>query len=228
MRLHADFSKTAIVKPEDYQWVSSPRGEVSRVMFDRIGAENARATSLVSYAAGAIFPTHQHTLGEEILVLSGVFTEDDTRNYPEGWYLRNPHNSIHQASSKNGTLILVKLRQMTEQDLQQTRINTYDRRNWIEIGNKLICPLYQSSFETTYLEKINCYQNFINHSDQGIELFIISGQLSQENEVFPSGTWIRLPPKQHAYFQTSESGAILYLKTNHLTHAQNEWIGKLR
>ena len=59
-----------MVRPNDYQRVKSPGGEVERVMLDRIGGETARATSLVRYAPQSIFPEHQHPLGEEILVLS--------------------------------------------------------------------------------------------------------------------------------------------------------------
>lgn len=98
--LNADFSKFAVVKPRDYQWVKSPGGEVERVMLDRIGNEAARATSLVKYAPLSLFPKHQHPHGEEILVLSGMFTEDGSQHYQKGWYLRNPHNSSHIPSSE--------------------------------------------------------------------------------------------------------------------------------
>ena len=55
MLIHADFSQAVIIKPEDYHWVKSPRGEVDRVMLDRIGDEVARATSLVKYAPHTTF-----------------------------------------------------------------------------------------------------------------------------------------------------------------------------
>lgn len=223
MRIHADFSQIAIIKPEDYHWVKSPRGEVERVMLDRIGTEQARATSLVNYAANSVFPAHQHHLGEEVLVLAGVFSENHERHYPEGWYLRNPHNSVHQASSKNGALILVKLMQMTEQEHEETRINTHDPANWVASGNKMRCPLYRSEFETTYLEKLGSHQWFTNLSDQGIELFVITGQLRQDAEIFPAGSWIRLPPQWPANFQAGESGVTLYVKEGHLIYAQNVW-----
>lgn len=55
MWINADFSQVAMVRPNDYQWVKSPGGEVERVMLDRIGGETARATSLVRYAPQSIF-----------------------------------------------------------------------------------------------------------------------------------------------------------------------------
>lgn len=90
MFIHADFSQPVIIKPEDYHWVKSPGGEVDRMMLDRIGDEKARATSLVKYAPESTFPEHQHPLGEEVLILSGIFTENAEDDYPACWYLRNP------------------------------------------------------------------------------------------------------------------------------------------
>lgn len=40
-------------------------------MLDRIGGEQARATSTVRYLPQTSFPEHQHPGGEEILVLEG-------------------------------------------------------------------------------------------------------------------------------------------------------------
>jgi len=63
-------------------------------MLDRAGAEVARATSIVRYAAGAGYSSHQHAGGEEILVLDGVFN-DENGQYPAGSWLRNPRYSKH-------------------------------------------------------------------------------------------------------------------------------------
>ena len=108
MLINADFSQPAIVTPSDYQWVESPQQGVQRVMLDRVGAEQARATSVVRYAPDSFFPRHQHPGGEEILVLSGTFS-DELGHYPAGWYLRNPPGSNHQPFSVEGAVIFVKL-----------------------------------------------------------------------------------------------------------------------
>ena len=97
MLLNSDFSQRAIVTPDDYQWIPSPQPGVERLMLDRIGLEQARATSLVRYAPGSKFPAHSHPGGEEILVLDGIFTENGV-DYPAGWYLRSPDGSSHQPS----------------------------------------------------------------------------------------------------------------------------------
>lgn len=73
MRIHADFTRRVNLSTDDMPWVPSPQAGVERRMLDRIGQEKARATSLVRYAPGSVFPAHAHPGGEEILVLSGTF-----------------------------------------------------------------------------------------------------------------------------------------------------------
>ena len=63
-------------------------------MLDRIGAEVARATSIVRYAPASRFPAHVHGGGEEFFVLEGVF-QDEHGDFPAGSYIRNPPQSRH-------------------------------------------------------------------------------------------------------------------------------------
>ena len=108
MQINVDFTQPALVHPQQHQWVASPQAGVERIMLDRTGAERGRATSIVRYAPDSRFPHHQHPAGEEILVLSGVFSEGD-HHYPQGWYLRNPAGSGHAPHSAEGAVIFVKL-----------------------------------------------------------------------------------------------------------------------
>ncbi|MCG2606450.1 MAG: anti-sigma factor, partial [Achromobacter sp.] len=50
MLVNADFSRPASVSPADYRWTASPQGGVERVLLDRVGAEQARATSALRAA----------------------------------------------------------------------------------------------------------------------------------------------------------------------------------
>lgn len=61
-------------------------------MLDRLGGERARATSLVRYAPGSVFPGHGHPGGEEILVLDGELLEG-LETYARGSWLRLPPGS---------------------------------------------------------------------------------------------------------------------------------------
>ncbi|MFX8458417.1 cupin domain-containing protein, partial [Acinetobacter baumannii] len=169
------------------------------------------------------FPEHRHHHGEEILVLSGVFTENQNQHYPAGWYLRSPHQSGHQPSSEEGTLIFVKLMQIPTSETQTLRINTNDPAQWQEIGSRLICTLVDASYEHTYLEKLKPQQLFLEEAEGGIEILITQGQLVDKEIVYETGTWIRLPPKTPAHFQAGLSGASLYVKTGHLASAIAEY-----
>src|SRR5438034_9765568 len=93
-RIHADFSQRVVMATGDMPWIPSPQAGVERRMLDRIGGEVARATSLVRYAAASTFPAHDHALGEEFLVLDGVFS-DEHGDYPARPYVRNPPLSRH-------------------------------------------------------------------------------------------------------------------------------------
>ena len=47
MLLNYDFSQRVIITPDDYQWIFSPWPWVERMMLDRIGRKQVRATLLV-------------------------------------------------------------------------------------------------------------------------------------------------------------------------------------
>src|SRR4051812_48642853 len=111
MLVHADFSQRVVIATDGLPWVASPLAGVERRMLDRIGDEVARATSLVRYARRSCFSPHEHTLGEEFLVLDGVFS-DEHGDYPKGTYVRNPPGSRHKPHTADGCTIFVKLRQM--------------------------------------------------------------------------------------------------------------------
>ena len=223
MRINADFSQPIFITPEDYHWVASPNGEVKRMMLDRIGTEKARATSLVEFGQNSVFPEHQHPLGEEVFVLSGIFTENFNTHYPQGWYLRNPHQSRHQVSSQEGCMIFVKLMQMSENEMVPTQINTNDPRNWRCIENRWICPLFESESEKTYLEQIKPSHQLVESCEQGLEIFILDGQLLTTTKIYPTGSWIRLPINSKVQFIADVIGATLYVKSRHLQHAINIW-----
>ncbi|WP_429951866.1 cupin domain-containing protein [Comamonas sediminis] len=146
MLINADFSLRATVTPTDYRWVASPQPGVERVMLDRVGEEIARATSLVRYARNSSFPPHQHPGGEEILVIEGVFS-DEQGDYPAGWYLRNPPGSSHSPRSRQGAVILVKLCQMHSEDSQSVRIDSGDPLNWNFVGGRVTCTLFSGNNE---------------------------------------------------------------------------------
>ena len=110
MALNADFGARVVIDTRVAPWIASPEPGVERKLLDRVGGEVARATSIVRYGPGSAFASHEHTLGEEFLVLAGTFA-DEGGEYPTGTYVRNPPGSRHRPFSTSGCELFVKLRQ---------------------------------------------------------------------------------------------------------------------
>ncbi|WP_419709725.1 cupin domain-containing protein [Pseudomonas sp. NFX224] len=212
MLVNSDFSQRAIVASDDYQWVASPQSGVERVMLDRIGGEKARATSIVRYAPESCFPQHSHPGGEEILVLSGAFSEGD-EHYPAGFYLRNPPGSVHQPSSQEGAIIFVKLRQMQPGEKDRVRIDTRDPSNWQEHGRRQICHLFASGTEKVTLQHLQPGEPIFTKSVSNAEWLVVFGQIETADQSFECGSWMRLPEGTYPDMVAGSHGATVYLKT---------------
>jgi len=231
MRINADFSRRASLATEDHGWVKSPQNGVERVMLDRIGEEKARATSLVRYAPNSYFPHHLHPGGEEILVLSGTFSADET-HYPAGWYLRNPPSSGHRPYSDEGALIFVKLRQMPESETRYVAINTNDASQWQTSSGREVCKLFSDDYEQVSLQRIKAGEPVFGDNlaidsvvdatstSSGAEILVVEGMLVDAETLYRPQSWIRLPAgselTNHHNLIAGENGATIYLKTGHL------------
>ncbi|HAW93792.1 MULTISPECIES: cupin domain-containing protein [unclassified Arsukibacterium] len=217
MQLHSDFSKRAVIFPEQYQFVASPLAGVSRMMLDRAGGEVARATSIVRYAAGSGYSSHTHDGGEEILVLEGVFS-DEHGDYPAGTYLRNPPGTSHQPFSRNGCSLLVKLWQFSADDQQQLVIDTHAQQ-WRPglVSGLSVLPLHEHDGVSTALVRWAPHTHFNPHIHVGgEEILVLEGLFCDERGQYPAGSWLRSPRySQHAPF-TGAEGALIYVKVGHL------------
>ena len=182
-------------------------------MLDRVGEEVARATSIVRYAAGCSFERHAHSLGEEYLVLDGVFS-DESGHYPPGTYVRNPPGSSHAPFSRDGCRILVKLRQFSREDLSHVVLATADQHYWSEGSDTLVLHNFES--EHVSMRRIGAGKNLqIGPDDGGAELFLVSGAMRFDDVCLLAESWIRLPPGDQLSLTASED-SIAYLKTGHL------------
>lgn len=230
MLIHADFSQRATVTPDQHHWVPSPMSGVERVMLDRVGEEKARATSIVRYAPDSHFPRHMHPGGEEILVLTGTFS-DEHGSYPAGWYLRNPPGSSHQPFSVEGATIFVKLWQMQPSDSRTVRIDTNHPASWQLDGEHAVCPLFDDGVEQVCLRRLAPGQALWVDTDHSAEVMVLDGSVSilvqpqtqqqthEQRQTYERGSWIRLPDGTLPDIAASAQGATVYLKTGHLTEA---------
>jgi len=215
VRIHADFNRPAAMAPTQYLWDASPQHGVERVMLDRLGGETARATSIVRYAPQSYFPPHRHGGGEEILVLSGMFSEAG-EHYGAGWYLRNPPGSSHQPSSATGAIIFVKLRQMTTPENTAVRIDTRDSRQWRHQPDRAICPLFEDEYEQVSLQRLVPGAAVLSAPIDGAELLVLAGEVMVDAQPYIRGGWLRLPPGHYPRIVAGKRGATVYRKTGPL------------
>ncbi|HBZ49808.1 MAG TPA: cupin [Halieaceae bacterium] len=218
MLINAEFNQRVVISPDEYQWVSSPIAGVERMMFDRIGDEVARATSLVRYHPNSVFASHTHEGGEEIFVLEGTFG-DEHGAYPAGTYLRNPIGTSHTPRvQEDGAMLFVKLHQFDHNDCQTVSIDT-QRSSWRQglVDGLQVMPLHE--FQGEHVALVRWAPNTIFNAHKhwgGEEIFVLEGTFYDEHGCYPKGTWIRSPHlSQHSPY-TKDDGALIYVKTGHL------------
>ncbi len=225
MELYANFSQPVTLYTHTLAWIDSPLAGVQRRLLDRIGAEVARATSIVAYAPESQFSPHGHGGGEEFLVLSGIFS-DEWGHYPAGTYVRNPCGSSHQPFSQGGCQIFVKLWQMHPEDQTRVVVDT-TQAPWqsTAIPGLEVMPLHQFGSETVTLVKLApATRVYPRLQTGGEEILILSGELTTGDKHYPSGTWLRHPNRNFPQ-AWSESGCLLYVKTGHLPAVLEESSG---
>lgn len=214
MLMNADFSQPVWRDGAQAAWLDSPQPGVQRIPLERIGAEVARATTLVRFAPGSHFPSHVHGGGEEILVLEGVFS-DETGDYPAGSYLRNPPGSQHRPHSVPGCTLLVKLWQFAPDDQAHVRLDT-GQQPWQRLSTGLQwMALHQHGAEEAALCRSPAGLVWADTYPGGLELLVLEGCLSDGVRPYSSGCWLRLPRASQVQWQALEDTQV-WLKKGHL------------
>ncbi|MFD2164661.1 cupin domain-containing protein [Thalassotalea euphylliae] len=214
--LNLDFSEKVVISTQDMAWEESPSSGVARKKLEREAAESGHVTSVVKYQAGSKFSPHPHPRGEEILVLSGIFS-DEHGDYPAGTYLRNPAGTTHAPFSVDGCELFVKLNQFQTDDNRQIALDT-NTVEWLPglVDGLSVKPLYSIGTEHVALVRWQPGTVFKPHVHAGgEEIFVLSGEFQDEFGSYPAGTWIRSPSySKHSPF--SEIGCTIWVKTGHL------------
>lgn len=217
MEINADFMQRAVVHGAKMEWVASPMAGVSRRMFDRIGDEVARATSIVRYDPGSSFSPHVHTGGEEFIVLEGVF-QDEHGDFPAGSYIRNPPQSEHTPGSEPGCVIFVKLWQFDLND--RTHVRTHiDEISLIRDPKRAgvrITNLFQDHREEVRIEKWDAGAEVSLDTSGGAEVLVLEGSFEEGNDTFVPQSWLRIPIAGKLLAKAGSEGARVWVKTGHL------------
>lgn len=195
--LNGDLTQRIAIDSAALAWNESPGGEVLRKRLHRVGpAESGQVTSIVRYQPGSRFPEHLHPEGEEILVLEGVFS-DEQGDWPAGTYLLNPEGFGHAPYSENGCLLFVKLRQFPGEERLHVTVDTtaVDWRSNVRPGvswKKLYAqePFSDHMRLERWADPGSVGQLNFPH---GAELFVLSGGFSDAHGSYPKHCWLRLP-----------------------------------
>ena len=210
--LNMDFAKTVFMDTDKIDWVASPMSGVYRKPLAREETERGHATSLVQYEADSVFRPHPHPLGEEILVLNGVFS-DEKGDFKAGSYFRNPPGSGHAPHSRDGCFLFVKLHQFQPHDLNQVYVDTPSI--WSSEKSEIL-SLYQFGDERVWLVRIQNSEDILDELDlcASVELFIISGLAKYGDIQMSSGAWLREPDFRLDRWSVA-SGCFIWLKSGH-------------
>lgn len=219
MELNADFSTRVAVHASRIAWTPSPMSGVDRRMLDRLGAEVARATSIVRYAPDSEFSPHTHGGGEEFLVLEGVFS-DEYGDFPAGYYIRNPPTSRHTPHSKPGCVIFVKLWQFEPTDRTQVCVDT-SKLAFLAAPDRAdteIMPLFRNDTEDVRLERWKPGATITLPVPGGAELLVLNGAFAENYEQFEAQSWLRLPRAAILNAKVGPDGCDVWVKTDHLRY----------
>lgn len=219
--INGDLAVRAVADTTRMEWTPSPSGTVWRKRVHLVGPpESGQVTSVVRYEPDSRFPAHDHPGGEEILVLDGVFS-DEHGDWPAGTYLLNPEGFRHAPFSRSGCVLFVKLRQFPGRDRRHVVIDT-DELDWEPgrtpgISHK---RLYQQKgfSDEVRLERWAPGTKLADVSyEQGVEIFVIDGELVDEAGTYSAGFWLRLPAGS-THRPRSDGGCILYVKRSGLPY----------
>lgn len=221
--LHGDRLKSVVVDTNALEWQQSPAEGVWRKRLELVGdTEKGMVTSIVRFDPGAGFPMHDHPMGEEVLVLDGVFA-DEFGSYGQGSFTLLPNGSRHQPRTDTGCTLFVKLCQYAGDDRPTRRIDTSDSAGWVEVGpGRQRFTVYEDAAygEKIYLSRLAPGVVVDHHTHNGgEEVFVIEGEIADEDGSYPAGTWFRLADGS-AHAPRTDTGCLLYVKTGHLPKQQ--------
>lgn len=201
MSLNMNFDQPCLIHADDMQWVPSPNGEVERKKLEREAAESGWATTIVRFPPGSKFPFHGHPMGEEFVVLEGVFS-DEHAHYPQGTYVRNPPGTTHAPYSQDGCVLFVKLCQMLPKEQEQLVKTVPEQMN----GEHLL-------YEDEAGERVSLLllESDAEYTADGVEMLILGGTMTVGERSYPTHSWLRFPVN-HRRSIVAEEATTLWIK----------------
>lgn len=212
--VNSNFSIPVIVKTNLYDWHVKNKTGIVRKRLEYVSVDGPRLTSLVQYPAGLTFKKCSHKRGEEFLVLSGDYSNEENA-YRAGSYVRNPPGMKFASSTEHGCTLLFKTGHFQKMDQTQLVINAHDYNDsWVSAGVPGVSrfELHQFLDESVHLYQIRpqCWITFKQYA-HGIELLVCEGSVTVAGIKYTAGSWFRYPPHSRIKI-TSVSNVCLFVK----------------
>lgn len=217
MNINADLALRAIEHATADAWRATSHAGVTRRPLFRIGDEIAQATSLVRYAPESRFHAHEHTGGEEILVIRGTFS-DEHGDYPAGTWFRNPPGTRHSPYTRTGCLLLVRLWQFDPADRQGVVMRLPVWPPAASPAAQHLWPVHHAGHERVSLVFWPPGQRIVETVPEGGEWLVLQGNCQVGRETLTALSWLRLPCGATLEGIAGEEGVWLWAKTGHLPH----------
>ena len=217
MNINADLSLRALEHTTPDTWRVTPQAGVTRRPLFRIGDEVAQATSLVRYVPESHFHSHEHTGGEEILVIEGTFS-DEHGDFPAGTYFRNPPGTRHSPFTRAGCLLLVRLWQFDPADRQSVVQHVPAWPLATQHAARHAWAVQAGSAESVRLEYWPAGQTIVEEVPDGGEWLVLQGSLRNNADDLGELSWLRLPAGATLQAVAGEEGVWVWVKTGHLSH----------
>ncbi len=194
--LHDERDEFIAVDTQQMEWEAAPAKGVWRKRLMVIPGEPAQLTTLVKFEPGCSFDQHGHPFGEELLILSGVFS-DDSGDFTQGSYARNPDGYHHAPWTDEGCELLVMLCQFQGDDKARKHIQTSKITPVPQTKGLSVTQLHDKGNEHIALYHLDAGTSFDTTLFQHhlIELFIIKGKLQIWDKAYLKGVWIKTPHK---------------------------------
>lgn len=193
--LNGDLSQFVVMRTAEMPWSASPSGTVWRKRLHRVGPEESgQVTTVVRFEPGATFASHDHPDGEEILVLDGVFS-DEQGDFGKGSYLLNPEGFRHAPFSREGCILFVKLRQYPGRNRPERHLDTAGIP-WETQGPGVRSQALfndEGFPDSTWLEEWHGGHVREFSGEGGVEIFLIEGTAECREGLFGPGDWLRFP-----------------------------------
>lgn len=180
------------------------------------GEAAARTTAIIELAPGTKLVSCTLDLGEEIVVLDGVLT-DEFGSYGKGSYVKNPPGSSHAHESVAGCLLFVKRDHLEPDDGNRIVVDSATMP-WYQglVDGLSVMPLSEFGAQHTALVRWAPNTRFNPHRHYGgEEIYVLDGVFEDEYGRYPAGSWIR-SPHMSAHCPYSIEGCIIFVKTGHL------------